>query len=62
MAPPTPVEKTQPWLAAWLARIAAGKDKKQTAGTSHGAKKGENVVIGGHTSGISIKMTPNMDQ
>ena len=61
MAPNT-VEKTQPWKAGWLARNANGTQKKKQAGTSHGAKKGENIVEGGYTSGVAIKMTPEQKQ
>lgn len=59
---PTPVEKKQPWLAGWVARNASGAKTKLHAGTSHGAKKGETVVEGGYTSGVSIKMTPEQKQ
>ncbi|KAG8667968.1 hypothetical protein FPOAC1_012810 [Fusarium poae] len=43
--------KIQPWKAGWLARNAAGTQKIKTNGTSHGAGKGEPVIIGGFTSG-----------
>ncbi|KAL3590977.1 hypothetical protein FPOAC2_13182 [Fusarium poae] len=54
--------KIQPWKAGWLARNAAGTQKIKTNGTSHGAGKGEPVIIGGFTSGVAIKMTPEKTQ
>jgi hypothetical protein len=55
-------EKTQPWKAGWLARQAAGTEKKAVGGTSHGAVAGEKVILGGHTSGVSIKVNPDKKQ
>jgi len=55
---PNTVEKVQPWKAGWLARNAAGAEKKAPGGTSHGAAAGEKVILGGHTSGVSIKVNP----
>ncbi|KAK3328633.1 hypothetical protein B0T19DRAFT_442523 [Cercophora scortea] len=56
------MSKAQPWKAGWLARNALGTQKPPPKGTSHGTKKGDAVVQGGHTSGISIKMTPEKEQ
>lgn len=53
-----PVKRTQPWKAGWLARNAAGVEKKAPGGTSHGAAAGEKVILGGHTSGVSVKVNP----
>lgn len=55
-------EKIQPWKKGWLARNAPGTQKTAPAGTSHGAKKGMNIVQGGFTSGVAIKMTPEKTQ
>lgn len=52
-------EKSQPWKASWLARQAEGTVKKAVGGTSHGAPAGEKVILGGHTSGVSIKVNPD---
>ncbi|RKK89172.1 hypothetical protein BFJ68_g16777 [Fusarium oxysporum] len=54
---PKRTAKAQPWKAGWLARNAAGVQKSEPKGTSHGAGEGEQVVIGGFTSGVAIKMT-----
>jgi hypothetical protein len=59
---PLQVAKTQPWKAGWLARNAPGAPKAKAEGTSHGTKQGENIVQGGHTSGVSIKMTSEKAQ
>ncbi len=59
---PGQVEKTQPWKAGWLARNAPGVVKSKPAGTSHGTHKGQNLVQGGFTSGVAIKMTPGKAQ
>jgi len=59
---PAPAQKLQPWKAGWLARNAAGAAKDKPAGTSHGTMKGQNIVQGGFTSGIAIKMTPEKTQ
>jgi len=58
---PRPAQKTQkaqPWKAGWVARNAAGVEKKAVGGTSHGAAAGEIVILGGHTSGVSVKVNP----
>jgi hypothetical protein len=54
--------KSQPWKAGWLARQAAGTEKKAVGGTSHGAPAGEKVILGGHTSGVSIKVNPEKQE
>jgi hypothetical protein len=51
-------EKVQPWKAGWLARNAMGAQKTAPQGTSHGTQKGQPVIIGGFTSGVAIRMTP----
>lgn len=56
------VGKSQPWKAGWIARNKDGVKKPETKGLSHGTKKGGIVVIGGFTSGVAIKMTPNKAQ
>ncbi|KAL6895044.1 hypothetical protein GGI43DRAFT_411715 [Trichoderma evansii] len=53
------VEKSQPWKAGWIARNKDGVEKPETKGVSHGTEKGDIVVIGGFTSGVAIRMTPN---
>lgn len=62
MAPGKTVEKIQPWKAGWLARNAEGATKSKPQGLSHGTQKGQSVVIGGFTSGVAIKMTPETRQ
>jgi len=49
-------EKIQPWKTGWFARNADGVHKKAPMGTSYDAKKGENIISGGYTSGVAIKM------
>ncbi|KAM0449225.1 hypothetical protein ACHAO4_007889 [Trichoderma viride] len=56
------VEKSQPWKDGWIARNKDGVEKPETKGLSHGTEKGDIVVIGGFTSGVAIKMTPNKAQ
>jgi hypothetical protein len=56
---PSQQEKAQPWKAGWLARQAEGANKKVVGGTSHGALAGEKVILGGHTSGVSVKVNPD---
>lgn len=56
-----PEEKIQPWKAGWVARNASGAQKPEARGLSHGAEKGENVVVGGFTSGVAIKLPPKDD-
>ncbi|KAM0520582.1 hypothetical protein ACHAPE_002977 [Trichoderma viride] len=51
--------KSQPWKAGWIARNKDGVEKPETKGLSHGTEKGDIVVIGGFTSGVAIRMTPN---
>lgn len=55
-------QKTQPWKAGWLAPQVEGTNKKAVGGTSHGAPVGEKVILGGHTSGVSIKVNPDKKQ
>lgn len=60
--PQTNIEKIQPWKAGWLARNNGAKDRTETKGTSHGAAKGQTIITGGFTSGVSIKMTTEKAQ
>jgi len=62
MQPDTSTTKAQPWKAGWMARNAPGAKKAPPKGTSHGARKGDDLIIGGFTSGVSIKMTPDKAQ
>ncbi|KAI0396026.1 hypothetical protein F5Y17DRAFT_456349 [Xylariaceae sp. FL0594] len=62
MQPNASTTKAQPWKAGWLARNAPGAQKAPPKGTSHGAPQGDALVIGGFTSGVSIKMTPDKAQ
>ena len=55
---PDTTEKSQPWKAGWLARKAQGAEKSAPGGNSYGTKKGENIIIGGFTSGVAIKIAP----
>ncbi|KAK1778042.1 hypothetical protein QBC45DRAFT_329203 [Copromyces sp. CBS 386.78] len=54
--------KAQPWKKGWIARNSQGVKKQPPKGTTHGTDEGDEVVQGGHTSGISIKMTPDKAQ
>jgi len=49
-------QKIQPWKAGWFARNAVGVHSKLPMGTSYDAKKGEDIISGGYTSGVAIKM------
>ena len=53
---PQPAQKIQPWKAGWYARSAEGIHTKGPMGTSYDAKKGEDIISGGYTSGVAIKM------
>ncbi|KAL7781017.1 hypothetical protein V8C43DRAFT_240410 [Trichoderma afarasin] len=50
-------EKLQPWKAGWMARNAEGEQKPEPKGLSHGTEKGEDIINGGFTSGVAIRMT-----
>ncbi|KAL6691221.1 hypothetical protein J3F84DRAFT_387142 [Trichoderma pleuroticola] len=50
-------EKVQPWKAGWMARNAEGEEKPEAKGLSHGTEKGEDIINGGFTSGVAIRMT-----
>lgn len=52
-APNATSEKIQPWKAGWVARNNGGP-KSTPSGTTHGFAAGEDVVLGGHTSGIAV--------
>lgn len=55
-------EKIQPWKAGWVARNSQGAEKAAAKGTSHGAAPGQLMIVGGFTSGVAIKMTPEKAQ
>ena len=59
---PKSSEKIQPWKAGWLARNAPGVEKTAPGGNSYGTKKGENIIVGGFTSGVAIKMVPKENE
>ncbi|KAM0259425.1 hypothetical protein ACHAQJ_003319 [Trichoderma viride] len=58
----TQVEKAQPWKAGWIARNKDDVEKPETKGLSHGTEKGDDMIIGGFTSGVAVRVAPTKSE